>query len=346
MKIKLTEYSKSSGCGCKISPSDLQEILELSNVKNQSFSENLLVGNNLNDDASVYKLSDDLLLISSVDFFSPIVNDAFDFGYIAAANAISDIYAMGAKPIIAHAILVWPIEIISKSLASEVLRGAAECCKKAGIPMAGGHSIHGVEPIFGLSVNGTCKPDELKTNAMAKTGDILAITKAIGIGALATAHKRNLLKDEDYLVLKNHCFQLNEIGSALAQFKKVHAITDITGFGLLGHLIELCEASNLKAEISFDKIPIIPESKKYMDSFVFPDNTYRNWNAYSEKVSGVEGMELVPLCDPQTNGGLLLSFATSELKNIQALATKFNQEIFVIGQCTEQTKSGKTIELN
>jgi selenide,water dikinase len=309
--IRLTDWSEGSGCGCKIAPAILDQILQASGSFSQK-DPNLLVGNSSKDDAAVYQVSEDLALINTVDFFTPIVDDAFDFGRIAATNAISDVYAMGGKPVFANAILSWPVEKLAPELAAKVLEGAKLACSQAGIELAGGHSIAAKDPIFGLSVNGIIHPRKIKKNSGSKEGDLLFLTKPLGIGVLATALKRQKINPKDYQHLVEVTCQLNKIGEVLGNHEEVHALTDVTGFGLLGHALEMAEGANLSLQLDFKALPLIEGVQDYMQQFVFPDNTYRNWNAYSPKVIGVKGMELVPLCDPQTSGGLLISVAAAD----------------------------------
>jgi selenide,water dikinase len=309
--IRLTDWSEGSGCGCKIAPAILDQILQASGSFSQK-DPNLLVGNSSKDDAAVYQVSEDLALINTVDFFTPIVDDAFDFGRIAATNAISDVYAMGGKPLFANAILSWPVEKLAPELAAKVLEGAKLACSQAGIELAGGHSIAAKDPIFGLSVNGIIHPRKIKKNSGSKEGDLLFLTKPLGIGVLATALKRQKINPKDYPHLVEVTCQLNKIGEVLGNHEEVHALTDVTGFGLLGHALEMAEGANISLQLDFKSLPLIEGVQDYMQQFIFPDNTYRNWNAYSPKVIGVKGMELVPLCDPQTSGGLLISVAEED----------------------------------
>ena len=322
---RLTQLSKSSGCGCKIAPAVLQEILKGNTSKEvkQHFPQ-LIIGNDTADDAAVYDLGNGQSLITTVDFFTPIVDDAYTFGQIAAANAISDVYAMGGNPIVATAILGWPVETLGTETASQVIAGARAKCAEANIPLAGGHSIESTEPFFGLSVNGLVKTAAIKTNAGAKPGDILFITKAIGIGVLATAIKRGLITPELYAVAVKQMTALNKLGATLQQIAGVHALTDVTGFGLLGHLLELCKAGGVSATIHYDKIPLIDSVKEYIAQFCFPDSTYKNWNSYGAYVEGINASNFVPLCDPQTNGGLLVAVAPTDVEVFIALAKEAN----------------------
>ncbi len=331
--IRLTEWSEGSGCGCKIAPAVLDQILAASGSFSQE-DPNLLVGNSQKDDAAIYQVSDDLAFINTVDFFTPIVDDPFDFGRISAANAISDVYAMGGKPIFANAILSWPVEKIPIELAAKVLEGAKSICKTAGIELAGGHSIAAKDPIFGLSVNGLIHPRKIKTNQGSKEGDLIFLTKPLGIGVLATALKRQKIQEKDYLKLLATACRLNTIGSVLGNHEEVHAMTDVTGFGLLGHLIEMAEGAGLSAKIDLSKLPLIEGIQEYINQFIFPDNTYRNWNAYSPKTKGVQGMDLVKLCDPQTSGGLLISVSPENKTWFKETIQSQNQVAWEIGSFT------------
>jgi len=330
---RLTEWSEGSGCGCKIAPAILDEILRQSG-NSASLDVNLLVGNSSKDDAAIYQVSPELAVINTVDFFTPIVDDPFDFGRIAAANALSDVYAMGGKPIFANAILSWPVEKLDPELAAKVLAGAKSICKTAGIELAGGHSIAAKDPIFGLSVNGIIHPHKIKKNQGAKEGDIIYLTKPLGIGVLATALKRQKITEKDYLNLLDTTCRLNSIGELLGNHEEVRAMTDVTGFGLLGHLIEMCEGSTISAEIDLHKLPLIDGVQEYIAQFIFPDNTYRNWNAYSSKTKGVNGMELVKLCDPQTSGGLMLAINPENKDWFEESMKQYNQVIWEIGRFT------------
>src|SRR5258706_3718419 len=305
-EIRLTEFSHGSGCGCKIAPSVLEQILSKSEKK--KFSK-LLIGNESRDDAAVYDLGNGNALISTVDFFTPVVDDAFDLGRIASANALSDVYAMGGEPILAPAILGWHVDKLPAELASEVMKGAEYICAKANIPLAGGHSIDSVEPFFGLSVNGLVKKENLKANNSAREGDLLFLTKPLGSGILSTAIKRKIISEDDYNAAIKMMISLNDIGEKFGELKSVSALTDVTGFGLLGHLIEMADGSNLSAIINYPDVPIAEAAKKYITQMSCPDNLFRNWNAYEKKVEAEEGSWFIPLCDPQTNGGLLAAVA-------------------------------------
>ena len=330
--VKLTQYSHGAGCGCKIAPKVLDEILK-SNIALPD-NKNLLVGNSSKDDAAAYDLGNGMALISTTDFFMPIVDDAFDFGRIAAANSISDVYAMGGKPLMAIAILGWPVEKLSSEIAQRVIEGGRTICTEAGIPLAGGHSIDSPEPIFGLAVTGIVPIENLKRNNTAQEGDLLFITKPLGVGILSTAQKRGLLKEEHLSVMINQLSSLNKIGEELGKIEGVTAMTDVTGFGLLGHLIEMTEGSGLSAEIYYDKLPVAAGVKEYISQRIFPDATTRNWSSYSNKVKfekGVNVMEAFTLLpDPQTNGGLLISVKPGAIATIETLLIDNNLKEFII----------------
>lgn len=326
--VKLTHFSHGAGCGCKISPKVLDTILK----SNFSLPDNdkLLVGNSSKDDAAVFDLENGQALISTTDFFTPIVDDAFDFGKIASANAISDVYAMGGKPILAIAILGWPIDKLSPELAQKVIEGSRKICAEAGIPLAGGHSIDTAEPIFGLAVNGLISINNLKKNNTAKEGDILFLTKPLGVGILTTAEKKGLLKEVHKNIAAKQMMQLNKIGEILGKTDAVNAMTDVTGFGLLGHLIEMAEGSALSAEISFNDVPlIIPDLKYYIENNSAPGGTNRNWISYKYKVGEINDYQKAILADPQTSGGLLIAVKESAIEEIKKLFAEHHLEKFV-----------------
>jgi selenide,water dikinase len=318
--IRLTQYSHGAGCGCKISPSVLDIILSTNEAKPDN--KNLLVGNSSRDDAAVYDLENGMALISTTDFFMPIVDDPFEFGKIASANAISDIYAMGGKPSLAIAILGWPINTLSPEIARKVIEGSREICKEAGIPLAGGHSIDSPEPIFGLAVNGLVEISRLKQNSTAQLGDILFLTKPLGIGIYTTAEKKGILKSEHIGVAAKQMMLLNKIGEELSGISQVHAMTDITGFGLLGHLYEMCEGSNLSAHIDFTSIPLMPDLEWYVGQDSIPGGTHRNWNSYGNTIAPLTDFQKAVLADPQTSGGLLISVSPSAQNEVIELFRK------------------------
>lgn len=304
-EIKLTQYSHGAGCGCKISPQVLNTILHQENPIQPDAR--LLVGNEDRDDAAVYDMGNGSVLISTTDFFMPIVDSPFDFGRVAAANAISDVYSMGGKPVLSIAILGWPINKLAPEVAREVLKGAREICSKAGISIAGGHSIDAPEPIFGLAVNGITAKENLKLNTSAQPGCRLYLTKPLGIGILSTAQKKGVLKPHDAEISLKSMTSLNKIGEEFGKMKGIAAMTDVTGFGLLGHLSEICEGSNVSAVIDFNKVPVIPSLSYYLEKGCIPGGTQRNWKSYSFKISEISERQKHILADPQTSGGLLLA---------------------------------------
>ena len=318
---KLTQFAHGAGCGCKIAPQVLQQILKGS--VSQPADDKLLVGNGNNEDAAVYDLGNGLALIATTDFFMPVVDDAFDFGRVAAANAISDVYAMGGAPVLALAILGWPIGKLSAETASRVIDGARSVCNEAGISLAGGHTIDSPEPVFGLAVNGIIETGKLKRNDAAREGDLLFLTKPLGTGILSTAQKRGVLSEQHAEELMLSMAKLNVIGRSMGNLSSVHAMTDVTGFGLLGHLLEMCEGSGLSAELEYSKIPRFGFLTEYLKLNAVPDATFRNWNAYSGKTEFGEGVDVAEvfsvLPDPQTNGGLLFSVAEEGIAEVQDL---------------------------
>jgi selenide, water dikinase len=330
-EIKLTKYSRGAGCGCKIAPAVLQEIIKTD--KPEAHFASLIVGNGANDDAAVYDMGNGKALIATTDFFMPIVDDAYDFGRIAATNAISDVYAMGGTPVLALALLGWPVDVLPASLAARVLEGARTVCAEAGIPLAGGHSIDSSEPIFGLSVNGFCDVNDIKKNNTAREGDLLFLTKPIGTGILATALKRELILDAHKAELTSQLVKLNSVGAALGKLKGVTAMTDITGFGLAGHLIEMADGSGLSAELNYSKVPVMNGVAEYLAQRIVPDATYRNWNAYNSKISFGEGVDVMQafslLPDPQTNGGLLIAVDKDSVPEITNLLEQMKLSDFL-----------------
>jgi selenide,water dikinase len=343
--IKLTQYSHGAGCGCKIAPKVLDEILQTQNTLQDN--KNLLVGNHSRDDAAVYDIGNGSGLISTTDFFMPIVDNAFDFGRIAAANSISDVYAMGGKPLMAVAILGWPIDKLPAALAQQVVEGGRAACAEAHIPLAGGHSIDSPEPIFGLAVTGIVPLENLKKNNTAEEGDHLFLTKGLGVGILSTAQKRGLLKQEHEDIMIRQMTTLNKAGEEFGKIKGITAMTDITGFGFLGHLIELVEGSGLSADIYYDRIPKIRGVQEYISQRIFPDATTRNWSSYSDKVKfekGVNVMEAFTLLpDPQTNGGLLISVKKDAIDKVTAVFKTLGLDEFAIPIGIIKAKTDTTV---
>jgi selenide,water dikinase len=330
-----------------LAPIALSEILASHQVGKEVSQ--LLVGNDSRDDAAVYQIDEKNAIISTTDFFMPIVDDAFSFGEIAAANAISDVYAMGGKPIFALAVLGWPLATLPATVAAQVMEGARKTCAKAGIVIAGGHSIESQDPIFGLVVNGIVPIQNLKRNDTAKEGDLLLLTKPIGVGILATAQKKELITGQDLTKLLNQLTTINKAGEQLGKIEGVHAMTDVTGFGLLGHLHEMMEGSELQACISYEKIPILEEARTYIAQKAIPDATSRNWNAYSKEVkfeTGVNVMEAFQLLpDPQTNGGLLIAVAPDAVQEVQTILIEAGIELVEpIGYCTTNQEKRITIQ--
>ena len=304
--VRLTEYSHGSGCGCKISPGSLEKIL-LSQLPVQAADSKLLVGNHSRDDAAVYDLGNGKAVVSTTDFFMPIVDDPFDFGRIAATNAISDIYAMGGTPLMAIAIFGWPLDKLPLETGQQVIDGGRQVCRDAGIPLAGGHSIDAPEPMFGLAVTGTVDIKNLKRNNTAQAGDVLFLTKPLGIGILTTATKKKLITPEHAAIATETMCQLNRIGETLGQMPGVTAMTDVTGFGLAGHLIEICDGSHVAAELEFDAIPTLPHVYEYLQQGCSPGGASRNFDSYGHKLGMLTDIQQQILCDPQTSGGLLVA---------------------------------------
>ena len=319
-EIKLTQYSHGAGCGCKISPAVLDKILH-SNVIHPKDSK-LLVGNDTRDDAAVFDLGNGTALISTTDFFMPIVDDAYDFGRIASANAISDVYAMGGKPILAIAILGWPIDKLAPEVAQRVLEGARSICSEAGITLAGGHSIDCPEPVFGLAVNGIVDIKHLKQNSTATEGCILYLTKPLGVGILTTAQKKGMLAEAHKNIAPNSMATLNKLGEVFGQLDYIKAMTDVTGFGLLGHLSEMCEGSDLQAVIDFDKVPKIDVIDAYLEKGCIPGGTNRNWSSYGHKIAAISEREKHILADPQTSGGLLVAVDAAYAESFEKLLSE------------------------
>jgi selenide, water dikinase len=304
-EIKLTQFSPGAGCGCKISPAELQQII--SHVPASSGFANLLVGCDSKDDAAVVDLGDGKALISTTDFFTPIVDDPYDFGKIAATNAISDVYAMGGKPLVAISVLGWPVTKLPPDKAALVIEGAVDSCRDAGIALAGGHSIDISDPVFGLAVTGIVDKKNLKRNNTAGAGARLFLTKPLGIGILSTAGKKGFLSEQDYINSVSWMTKPNSIGMELAKMDCVQAMTDVTGFGLLGHLLEICEGSHLSAMIRFGTIPVLENIPLYIGKNCIPGGTYRNWKSYGEKITDLTDYQKYILADPQTSGGLLIA---------------------------------------
>ena len=335
--IKLTSFSHGGGCGCKIAPGVLSEILS----KSAGFPvpKELMVGIETADDAAVYKLNDEQALIATTDFFMPIVDDPFDFGRIAATNAISDVYAMGGTPIMALALVGMPVNKLPLETIGQIIRGGESVCADAGIPIAGGHTIDSVEPIYGLVVMGLVHPSKVKRNADARAGDVLVLGKPLGVGVLSAALKKDALGAEGYAAMIANTTKLNKPGRLLAEMPGVHALTDVTGFGLLGHLLELARGARLSATLDMDRVPLLPGVLQLTQDGFFTGASGRNWDAYGEDVelgAAITPAQRALLTDPQTSGGLLVSCTPSSVDEVLALfAREGFGEAAVIGRMGE-----------
>lgn len=332
MEYKLTQYSHGAGCGCKISPETLTEILGSTPFANGSFPA-LIVGNEGRDDAAVFDLGDGTALISTTDFFMPIVDDARTFGHIASVNAISDVYAMGGRPLMAIAILGWPVEKLPAHVANQVVEGARAACADAGIPLAGGHSIDSPEPIFGLAVSGKVDIRHLRRNTGAQDGDLIYLTKPVGIGIFTTAQKRGLLADAHHDTVVSLMMQLNKVGAQLGECAGVHAMTDVTGFGLAGHLLEMC-ADGVRAEIVLDRIPLIDHEaiQFYIGKGCIPGGTHRNYKSYGKHIAEpLEETTKYLVCDPQTSGGLLIATDPAHSDMVESVLKAAGAQVACIG---------------
>ncbi|HHH1268666.1 TPA: selenide, water dikinase SelD [Yersinia enterocolitica] len=341
--IRLTQYSHGAGCGCKISPKVLDKILH---SEQQKFLDpRLLVGNETRDDAAVYDIGNGVGIISTTDFFMPIVDDPFDFGRIAATNAISDVYAMGGKPIMAIAILGWPIDKLAPEVAQQVIEGGRYVCQQAGISLAGGHSIDAPEPIFGLAVTGIVSTEQVKKNSAAKAGCKLFLTKPLGIGILTTAEKKSQLRPEHQGVATETMCQLNKSGADFAHIPGVTAMTDVTGFGLLGHLSEICQGSGVQATLHFSSIPRLPTVEEYIAAGCVPGGTGRNFDSYGHLIGKMSDLQKSLLCDPQTSGGLLLAVLPDAEAQVQEIAAQHGMTLSAIGELNVVDNDRALIEI-
>ena len=305
----------------------------------------LLVGHESSDDAAVYDLGDGRALISTTDFFMPIVDDPFHFGMIAGSNALSDVYAMGGRPLMAISIFGWPINALSSDIGARVIDGGREICSRAGISLAGGHSIDSPEPIFGLSVSGIVEIKNLKKNIGAQPGDTLFLTKPLGIGVLSTAQKKKVVTEKDHALAVKQMCALNDIGAKLSSINGVNAVTDVTGFGLAGHLLEVCKGSQVSAEVYFEKLPLLPNVLKYIENDCVPGGTFRNFESYGEYLSELSDIEKSIICDPQTSGGLLVSVSKDGLQDLQDLMRLNNLDLKPIGEILDESAKKKTITI-
>ncbi|NQD94704.1 selenide, water dikinase SelD [Pseudomonas sp. CrR25] len=332
--IRLTQYSHGAGCGCKISPKVLEVILAGSGAQN--LDPRLWVGNASRDDAAVYAIDGERGVVSTTDFFMPIVDDPYDFGRIAATNAISDIYAMGGDPLMAIAILGWPVNVLAPEVAREVIRGGRAVCDEAGIPLAGGHSIDAPEPIFGLAVTGLVEKRHMKRNDTGRAGDRLYLSKPLGIGILTTAEKKAQLRAEDIGVARDWMCTLNKPGSRFGKLVGVTAMTDVTGFGLLGHLVEMADGGGLTARIEFAKVPRLVGVEQYLGLGCVPGGTQRNFDSYGERIAPLPELQKLLLCDPQTSGGLLVAVSLEGEAEFLAVAAELGLALQPIGQLLER----------
>jgi len=337
--VRLTQYCRSAGCGCKIAPSILEEILSFAGTV--AHSDRLLVGNDSRDDAAVFDLGNGQAIVSTTDFFMPIVDDPFDFGQIASVNAISDVYAMGGKPLMAIAVLGWPLDKLPPEVAGRVLEGGRAACACAGIPLAGGHSIDSPEPIFGLAVTGQVAVENLKRNDRAVPGCELFLTKPLGVGLVATAQKRGLADQADFERAVKQMIKLNSLGALLGSQSGVKAMTDVSGFGLLGHLTEMCEGSGVSATLDSARVPRLENIDRYIDEGCTSGGTDRNFDSYGPKIGPLTRPQKALLCDPQTSGGLLVAVAPDGLTAFEEVSAELNLQSF--GQITEATDSLITV---
>ncbi|SFE16673.1 selenophosphate synthase [Lentibacillus persicus] len=334
--VKLTSLSSKGGCGCKIGPAELENVLH--SLPQTVPNPNLLVGLDTSDDAGVYKLTDDLALVQTVDFFTPIVDDPYAFGQVAAANAISDVYAMGGTPITALNIVAFPISTLDESILADILRGAGDKLKEAGVSLAGGHSIEDEEPKFGLAVTGTVHPDNVKTNTDAKPGDKLILTKPIGVGILSSSLKRDLLKAEEIDRVTQVMATLNKTASETMNKYNVHASTDVTGFGLLGHASEIAAGSNVEVRIDSKSVPVLPRAKELAEDGVIPGGTKNNFTHIKDSVTFPEGMNQIDkyiLCDAVTSGGLLISADSNDAEYLLDELQQKGVEAQIIGDISD-----------
>nr|WP_046078132.1 selenide, water dikinase SelD [Halomonas sp. HG01] len=327
--IRLTQYSHGAGCGCKIAPDVLDGILAKAGPG--ASHSRLIVGNQGREDAAVYDLGDGRGMIATTDFFMPIVDDPFDFGRIAATNAISDVYAMGGTPIMALGILGWPLDKLGADIAGDVVGGAQAVCRELGLALAGGHSIDAPEPIFGLSVNGLVDLEHLKLNKGAQVGDLLYLTKPLGVGLLTTAEKQGLIQPGHQGLARRTMLASNRIGAELAKIPGVHAMTDVTGFGLAGHLSEVCEASGVAARIDFRRLPRLAEAESYRRQGAVPGGSARNREALGKALPAMDDAHWQWLCDPQTSGGLLLSVHPSWEDDVERVGRQYGLELEPFG---------------
>lgn len=343
--VKLTSLTTKGGCGCKIGPADLSQVLQA--LPPAAFDPNLLVGLDTSDDAGVYKLTDDLAIVQTLDFFTPIVDDPYDFGQIAATNAISDVYAMGGKPITALNIVAFPITKLDKSILSEILRGAGDKLREAGVTLVGGHSIDDQEPKFGLAVTGIVHPNKVRTNAGAKAGDKLVLTKPIGVGIYTTSLKHGILSDEEIEQVTSIMTTLNKTASEVMASFEVHATTDVTGFGLLGHATEMAKASGTGIRIYADQVPVLPRTKELAEAGRIPGGTKSNYAHVADAVTYSDKLDQFDryiLCDAVTSGGLLIAVSANEAEQLVDEMNTKGVKATIIGEVTGETPGMITVE--
>jgi selenide,water dikinase len=334
---RLTSLSHGGGCGCKISPAVLAELLKGS-ASAAPFAQ-LLVGTETADDAAVYQINEEQAVVATTDFFMPIVDDPFDFGRIAAANALSDVYAMGGRPILALALLAMPLSVLPPATIRQILRGGESICAAAEIPIAGGHSIDSVEPIYGLAVLGLVHPRRIRRNSQARAADALILTKPLGVGILSAALKKGQLEGADYQALIETTTRLNRAGPELAELPGVHAMTDVTGFGLLGHLLEMCRGARLGARLKMDRVPLLEHVAALAAAGCVTGASARNWGSYGDEVrlaAALDSTDRALLCDPQTSGGLLIACESDAVTGVLAVLERHGSSgAAVIGAMSE-----------
>lgn len=336
-KVRLTALSHGGGCGCKIAPGVLQKLL--AGIKPGIIPPQLLVGTETSDDAAVYQINAQQAIVATTDFFMPIVDDPYDFGRIAATNAISDVYAMGGTPLFALALVGMPVNVLPLETIGKILEGGESICRAAGIPVAGGHTIDSVEPIYGLVAIGLVNPAHLKRNSGARPGDRLILGKALGVGVYSAALKKGKLSDSDYEQMVGSATQLNTPGPVLACLDGVHAVTDVTGFGVLGHLMEVCKGSSVRAKLDFSALPLLSRALEFADAGYVTGASARNWASYGEAVhlgAGIGDNERALLSDPQTSGGLLVSCAPDTVTEVLSIFLQQGfSHVSVIGEVVE-----------
>lgn len=343
--VRLTALSSKGGCGCKIGPADLMQVIR--SLPPAEANPNLLVGLDTSDDAGVYKLSEELALVQTLDFFTPIVDDPYSFGQIAAANAISDIYAMGGKPLTVMNIVAFPISTLDKSILADILRGAADKVREAGATLVGGHSIDDKEPKFGLAVTGLVHPDKVRTNAGAKAGDKLILTKPIGVGIMTTSIKKGQLTVEETERVTRVMATLNKKAAEIMEPYDVHACTDVTGFGLMGHALEMAKGSSTGIRIKRDQVPVLPRVRELAEGGFIPGGTKNNFAHVEADITFPEAMDQIDrwiLCDAVTSGGLLIAVGAAEADSLLAELVQAGVEASLIGEVTEQHPSHIVVE--